>query len=65
MNKDKKIKFFFISARRIRTLSETVADRPPPYVDIQFTTTTFEDGTIQIYVPESPPYIKDPPPYTT
>ncbi|CAG2255047.1 unnamed protein product [Mytilus edulis] len=54
----------FQNARRIRTVSETLRDRPPQYNDIPCRVATSPDGSIEIAVPESPPYVKDPPPYT-
>ncbi|XP_071134378.1 uncharacterized protein [Mytilus edulis] len=53
----------FQNARRIRTVSETLRDRPPQYNDIPCRVATSPDGSIEIAVPESPPYVKDPPPY--
>lgn len=54
----------FRNARRIRTISETLRDGPPQYNDIPCRVAISPDGSIEIAVPESPPYVKDPPPYT-
>lgn len=53
----------FQNARRIRTISETLRDRPPDYTEFPMTVYTLNNNTIEISIPDSPPYVKDPPPY--